>query len=125
MEKLNIHFRGRSCPKLMDLFNEFGQTDVDMVKFSITCKRYKGLLSAVLIIHTLKKIIEAAFDPRDYLAPNKSPEIIFEKNSCLPKQISAFDNYILMKEDKKAHTKYSKPVETQFQRCQLKTNNSY
>ncbi len=90
----------RSGPKLIDLFNEFGRNDIYGQGFPSRASYTRDCLRSFNNTYTLKKIIEAAFDPRDYLAPT-SPELSLEKTVAHLNKFLAFDNYILMKEDKK------------------------
>ena len=102
----------RSGPKLVKFFNGFGLNDVYGQGFPSRGRYTIDSIRSFNGTNTLKKIIEAAFDPRDYIVPEKRvseweepPEpsrLSLTKTIAHLNEFLAFDGYTLKQEDGKS-----------------------
>ena len=100
----------RGGRQLVDLFNEFGQDDRYGEGFPARKTYTTDCINNFNGTDALRKVIEAAFDPRDYITPTKvnhwvtDPEpskLSLEKTIIHLNEFLAFDGYALKQEDGK------------------------
>ncbi len=101
----------RGGRQLVDLFNEFGQDDRYGEGFPARKTYTTDCINNFNGTDALRKVIEAAFDPRDYITPTKvnqwvtDPEpskLSLEKTIIHLNEFLAFDGYALKQEDGKS-----------------------
>ncbi len=92
----------RSGPKLIDFFNSFGRNDVYGENFPSRWDYTRKCIRSFNGTSTIKQIIEASVDPRDYIERNENkPNLSLEDTVNYLNQFLPFDSYELKKEEGK------------------------
>lgn len=99
----------RSGPKLVDFFNGFGRNDVYGAGFPSRWQYARDAIRSFNEADTLRKIVEACVDPRDYKTPEQNnspwqqasaqPSFSVEKVVEHLNEYLAYDNYRLVKDE--------------------------